>query len=782
MLKKYRSKNYLNQIVISMFILFIVISIPFSFATYRLAEKSKLESINETNRKVLQQIRFNYDYNLQTIGSVMQSIFHRSDVIPLLYNESSEEYQVFTVLNELEKNILEANPSLHSVYLYNQKNGRTITTGKEGNFRDDELINFVETNKPIKGLQPYLRKIPRTPENPEAYMYVFTYFVYDFEGNDNKVGSLLAVNQRTNWILDNLATMNKNSTTSSEFLLIDEKGNICNNNVKIEDNDEYRKIIQKFLLKENAAELENEEGLGFYTESSTDLKYLVSYLKIGEYNNHILVIQQYDQVFSDLIQLRKNFILCSVLLFVFSIGVILILAKRIYKPINNLVKDISSLMKSNEVEIASGNEFDYLKNAYKRINDQYITIESKKMENQDIAVQYYLENLLLSSQEQHINNLQKKFSNHWIFEEDMKFCVTVIRLDDEKQIEEKNSEKEIQLLLFGIQNILIELLLKKFHCEAVKIGMNSFVVLLGRKEKLEEYQEDLREGIVGCQKYVSEYFQILFSASFSEIHSDKFKLSLLHNQAEEIMEYRFALGRGHVISWDSGNHNRMNEKIFNPRGLADMMVEQINDAKTRKHITEQLCQEIKKLNYNNMMIVLFDFVTYLKIKMDQRRAENKDVIIFDIVPLLKSITNTDYLDDIMNLINQRFEDVLEPEKEEDDPKEVTLIKTVTEYINKNYADSSFCLNMIADEIGVSSKYLSSVFKRHTNMSFNEYILSARMVKAGELIAETNQTIIQIMGKIGMENESYFYRMFKKYYGFTPKEYSMHYKLKKMAND
>lgn len=103
MLKKYKSKNYLNQIVVSMFIFFTLISIPFSYAVYHLAEKTYLETTNNTNRKLLQQMRFNFDYNRDTVGSVIQSIYHQSSVTSLLYNEDIEGYQIYSTLDGLKK-------------------------------------------------------------------------------------------------------------------------------------------------------------------------------------------------------------------------------------------------------------------------------------------------------------------------------------------------------------------------------------------------------------------------------------------------------------------------------------------------------------------------------------------------------------------------------------------------------------------------------------------------------------------------------------------------------
>ncbi|TLD00047.1 helix-turn-helix domain-containing protein [Robinsoniella peoriensis] len=782
MLKKYKSKNYLNQIVVSMFIFFTLISIPFSYAVYHLAEKTYLETTNNTNRKLLQQMRFNFDYNRDTVGSVMQSIYHQSSVTSLLYNEDIEGYQIYSTLDGLKKNVLSANPSLHSIYIYNQNSDSMVSVEASGDFKDRQLIEFMEKNKPLTRMQPYLRKVQRSPDDPDTYIYVFTYFIYDFEGSDSQPQSFLAVNQRTNWILDNLVTMNKPSGGSSEFLLIDGEGNICNNNVKIENNEEYQAIIREFLAKENQLKEQNEDGLGFYTAKIKESKYLISYVNIGSYNNHILSIQEYDQVFHALNQLRRNFILCTLVLFGFSMMLLWILAKRIYRPINNLVKDVSSLLPPDTKEAVKENEFDYLKNAYVKISEKYVSIENQTLANQDIVAQYYLENLLLSSQEQNIDKLRKKFAGHWIFEAGMRFCVLVIRLDDEKYILEHNTVKEKQLLVFGVQNILLELLKTKVECEVARVEENSFVVLLGGRDAGRIYAGDLKESVLECQKYVKEYFNITFSLAFSEADSDKYKISAMYRQAEQAMDYRFALGRAVIIDWKECTPNIQNAELFDPKELASEMAAKAGDAQVRESVILQLSHEIQKLNYDNMVIVLLDFLTALKYQMDHMRTCAVDVETFDFRFLFKSVTNMEYLDDIMDLIRKRFEEAFSSQKKEADTKEVNLVKTVTEYMNRNYMDSSFCLNMIADELGISSKYLASVFKKHTGMSVGEYMLSARMVKAAEMMADSNQTITSIANKVGMENESYFYRMFKKYYGCTPREYAIQCKMEKIAKE
>lgn len=61
-------------------------------------------------------------------------------------------------------------------------------------------------------------------------------------------------------------------------------------------------------------------------------------------------------------------------------------------------------------------------------------------------------------------------------------------------------------------------------------------------------------------------------------------------------------------------------------------------------------------------------------------------------------------------------------------------------------------------------------KQLTGMTPNEYIKKMRMEKAAELLLTTNLTAAEIAYKVGFEDQFYFSKSFKKYYGVSPTQY------------
>ena len=98
-----------------------------------------------------------------------------------------------------------------------------------------------------------------------------------------------------------------------------------------------------------------------------------------------------------------------------------------------------------------------------------------------------------------------------------------------------------------------------------------------------------------------------------------------------------------------------------------------------------------------------------------------------------------------------------------------LVSMITQYIEENYM-TDLCLEQIADEMGVTAKYVSRVFRNNTGMLLTDYINEVRINKAKELLRDTNMKIQDICTKVGIENRTTFLRVFKKVEGVSPTTY------------
>ena len=102
--------------------------------------------------------------------------------------------------------------------------------------------------------------------------------------------------------------------------------------------------------------------------------------------------------------------------------------------------------------------------------------------------------------------------------------------------------------------------------------------------------------------------------------------------------------------------------------------------------------------------------------------------------------------------------------------EQELILKVLRYIDENYRDGE--LRELAALIGYDIYWLSRTIKKLTGKTYKELLQIKRLNQASFLLLNTKLTANDISVAIGYDNTSYFYRIFKTYYGVSPREYRL----------
>ena len=102
-------------------------------------------------------------------------------------------------------------------------------------------------------------------------------------------------------------------------------------------------------------------------------------------------------------------------------------------------------------------------------------------------------------------------------------------------------------------------------------------------------------------------------------------------------------------------------------------------------------------------------------------------------------------------------------------EENPIIKKVCSYVDENLS-CDISLETAADFAGVSSFYLSKLFKEEKGETFINFISDKRLEKSRQLLEQTELSIKEITAEVGYNDQNYFSRIFKNKYGLSPKEY------------
>lgn len=148
---------------------------------------------------------------------------------------------------------------------------------------------------------------------------------------------------------------------------------------------------------------------------------------------------------------------------------------------------------------------------------------------------------------------------------------------------------------------------------------------------------------------------------------------------------------------------------------------------------------------------------------------DRDQNVFDYQDLLNRVTEASGLPAAKKLISQLcFDacDYLSVFQNKSKGKQDIEVKMI-EYLHEHYSNPDLSLTYLSNLFGYSAKYIGRIFKNYTNKFFTQYLTEVRMEKARELILSTDLPISEIYGAVGITSSQYFYRLFKKQYGYSP---------------
>ena len=100
--------------------------------------------------------------------------------------------------------------------------------------------------------------------------------------------------------------------------------------------------------------------------------------------------------------------------------------------------------------------------------------------------------------------------------------------------------------------------------------------------------------------------------------------------------------------------------------------------------------------------------------------------------------------------------------------EQETVLAVLRYIEERYRDGS--LTEIAEQLHYEMTGLSRLIRQRTGKNYTALLQEKRLSQAVWLLMNTDRTVEEIAGLVGYENISYFYRLFEKTYGRSPRAF------------
>ena len=178
------------------------------------------------------------------------------------------------------------------------------------------------------------------------------------------------------------------------------------------------------------------------------------------------------------------------------------------------------------------------------------------------------------------------------------------------------------------------------------------------------------------------------------------------------------------------------------------------DIKMREMTGLELISKLKESNIEPLCIVIsgYDNYKYMRSAIQLR--------VFDYC--LKPLSNDD-AEEILRNLKAYFND----NEEEIEDNGITRLGEIVEYINNNF-NTKISLKYLSEQFFFNMNYLSYALKKELGMTLTDYLKKIRMEKARQLIKE-GKTTADTAALVGIPDYAHFHKMYKKYWGCTPKE-------------
>lgn len=439
----------------------------------------------------------------------------------------------------------------------------------------------------------------------------------------------------------------------------------------------------------------------------------------------------------------------------FAMGLIMILlvVRRNFLPVK---ETMFVLKKSSVMQNDNGNELRIIADTVSRILNENTEFSIKLDAQSDMLRMHTLSNILRENSAN--TDLVKLGAIDFNYEY---FVVSVFYIEDLGEFfnsdeTDLQAGNDVTLARFAIRQITQEMLensgIQSYYTEIEQLI--AFVLCVPSPDS--NYKAVLNE----AKNFLDDNLKIKLTISVSDAKNTVSSLSELYLKCLDLLEYRSVSGMYTVITddyrMDAGDY--CYSFSSEEEGLLKNYILQGNSSGAIALVSRILKScSAKNNNPDILKYISFDIVsTILKVS---EAGENKTALT-DMLHSFLGRTDFQSLCEIITLAcNTAKVD-----------SNGDIVRKAMKFVEHNYRNTELSISMIAENLGITSAYLSHLFNKSSNEKLLEFINRCRIEHAKELLTNPDFTIQDVALEVGYTNTKTFRRLFKKYTGMLPTEY------------
>jgi AraC-like DNA-binding protein len=678
----------------------------------------------------------------------------------MLRNPDRIDIYDYNVLKEYLRNQISTNPLFYSIYVYFRLNDKVLTSN-EGFFKlpefydrppieatkqkrgKEELFDQRILNDPISnmtlGVLTISKGIPLTSPEPLGYLVVNIKQKALFDVIDMAAGGRVP-----------------------NLMIMDRDRNMMYSNSSLVTIDEAHKALAGKELPADSKLMK----LDINGEN-----YLVGHAGLDMNGWTILQFIPHN-VYKKIMQGKINSLLkIAVLILAVGFMISYFFALIMYKPWNKILKELSVRFKGGQ-EQPRADEASLVKEAIDRLMDEHANAQIAVKQYEPVIKDRFIYDLLHNTtmtmdglgMESRLSHLHMGFGQPY-------FTALIVSSDLDNTLDMEAESN--RLLIF---NLIQDILRKNVEAEGTILDHSRFAFIINMR--LPIWNDADLQSFKRCCDEINENVQrhlgVTLQFAFGEIFPGLPKVHESFLQAKRILNYKAVINRADVVfyrDWTSDH------KLEYPHTIQKQLFHQIvsMDRKGLEEAVDQLFGEyLYEAKYprekvQDMIVLLLSSVTssLLQEGYDIGALFHDD----NHIALINECQNVQELKSyILTYFNRAIDTV---ESVQDKKSSNQYIDQAIQYMESKFAEN-ISISHIADHLGISSGYLSKMFKSETGKSPLEYLTEIRIKQGKLLLKDETFSLQQISEMLGYNDVHSFIRFFKKYEQLTPGEYRKRY--------
>ncbi|TLS49223.1 helix-turn-helix domain-containing protein [Paenibacillus antri] len=461
-------------------------------------------------------------------------------------------------------------------------------------------------------------------------------------------------------------------------------------------------------------------------------------------------------------------ILCLCVLFVW-LG-----SRRVYTPIREMFRLIaerlpeSTASKKNELQIID-----------EHIRDLFASNEKMRHELHQNSLQvrtFFLHKLFqgqLGASE--IEEKLELFGYREVIRNWNHLAVLTLQIDI--LVETRYEQKDLDLLLFAAGNIVEEMVPKTDRLPPVILDQTLVTLVGGAGMSHDDFNLYIYKVTEAVQQNMRRYLDLDVSIGISLPFAGVHRASRGYQEGLEALKHRMKLGKGVIVPYSSLNSGKHTQVYFYPTQVENQLIDAIKlaDEELASKLLKQWLGEVflKDRTPHEYQISLIRLLNGLMVVM-QEAGIGLDQLDAKESSLYEELLQLYVSAEIENWYNTRIIGRLIRVFQDRQASQYQNISEQIIDIIRSEFDRDLTLEECASRLHYNVFYLSSVFKKETDMSFSDYLSQYRMNMSKKWLVETDMSVKDIAERLTYTNPQNFIRSFKKQEDMTPGQYRAKY--------